>query len=236
MENVHIVKPPTSFLEAYYALWLKGLENDQLLSELQRLEDGKRYTQAYVKRHLPTIHAFCRQHLQNDTRVSLTNDKRPTMVELTTTRRERLLEYAGLGYPIDKVARLLNVPLVTITELWYKLDGALRDEVEVMRDEYDARVLRAIHRRAIGYELDDDRVAEDVNENLDKEGRLVITKSTRRSHQICHVPGSTTAQKLWAANRFGWTDNPTSASADEERTEYDIRERLYEDDDGQANL
>jgi hypothetical protein len=229
--HAEVIKPNKEYLERYYELWLTCESDADLLMKLSQSFPAQRNMQAYVKRHLPAFHSFCRHKLSLTTKASLVSDGTVAYILLNDERRSQLLTYAGLGYPLEKCAAMLNVPLLTITELWFKVDPELKEELVVMRDRYDARVLNAIFKRAEGYELTDEQVTTEEAEHLTKDGQVVKVKTTRILSRVNHVPGATQAQKLWAANRLGWTDNPTVTSGDEERTEFDVRDELYHEGD-----
>jgi hypothetical protein len=218
-------RPTPEILDAYYELWLSGSDASTIVERLNDAFPTHHITPKYITRHLPALHAYCRQRMVRDTRTALTNDQLPPNVVLTPERRSKLLELVGCGATLQRAADMLNVPLVTITDRWYLDDPDLRTEVAVVRDTYDYRVVAAAHRRAIGYDVPVTETHE-INEETERgyrRGTTVVTKTT-------HVPGSTTAQTLWLKARLGWSDAPHDAN-DDVAVEYDVRSRLYDSGD-----
>jgi len=237
MVHATVKKPPEALLASYYELWAKGL-NDEQLAELlcsqfpdvvnPRGASGKRRTAVqlqYISKHLPTIHTYCRNQLREKTASSLRDLGTAVAIPLTDERREQLLDFTAHGASLAKAANLLHVPLITITEVWLKNDEDLKLELECVRDRHDLQVVRALEKRALGYELDfkETRTVEGVS----AKGESIDT-TTVVAH-VNHVPGSVEAQKLWLINRAGWSLNPLGGGHDQDQVEYDVREKLYDE-------
>jgi len=224
-------------LSFYYDLWVAGATDAELTQRLYDRFEGHLPTDvgpgpkvksvvAYSKalgRHLPTLHSYCRQRVKVKAAVDFASGNL-NVTPLTPERRQLLLDYVGRGATLPKVAALLNVPLPTVT-YWQELDPDLKVELEVVRDLHDLRIVEALERRALGYELDVEETREEsgVGQGGLPISKEVVTKSVR------HLPGSVEAQKLWLKNRLGWSDTPTTGTADATEVEYDVRERLYDE-------
>jgi hypothetical protein len=220
-------RPTPELLGAYYDRWLAG-DPPRTITRALLADHGLGHTEAelgrYLRRQLPALHAYCRQRFADVTSASLRETGAPAAIELTADRREELVRYVGLGATLPKAAALLDVPLVTVTELWLRDDPALRAELDVARDRHDLQVLHALQRRALGYELDFEETREETGMSATGAiNRTVTVKHTK------HLPGSVEAQKFWLKNRAGWSDVPATDAHDGEEVEYDVRERLYDE-------
>jgi hypothetical protein len=239
--RIQIKRPPDAILARYYELWLAGTPSDRLAATLATEFDEElkacggpremlRCGKAYVAKHLPAFHTYCRTKFVEVTNKTLLETGAPAVAPLTAERRAELLHYVGMGASLSKAADLLNVPLVTITELWFKEDDTLQVELNCVRDRHDLRVVAALERRALGYDLPYEETRETNEESSnDKTGCGDKTSSTTVSG-VRHYPASVTAQVHWTKNRLGWSDSPKGEGADAVQVEYDVRERLYDED------
>ncbi len=214
-------RPSDQFLKAYYGLWRQGLSTAKLASKL-------RVKVTYLKKHVAVLHEHCRKRLVKETRHALTEDQPLKQLPLTDDWRVQLLGHVENGLTIEETAGVLGIPLPTITQLWYREDETLKTEVEYARQRADVEVMAAVRKRAIGYTLDHEEETTEsgtLGENAFDKTRTVRTRK--------HIPAHPTSQKLWMVNRRGWvSDNPgTSPNLDDERTEYDVREALYKEED-----
>ncbi len=214
-------RPSDKFLLSYYELWRQGLSTAKLASKLM-------VKPPYLKKHVAVLHEYCRKRLAKETRLALTEDQPLKQLPLTTEWREQLLDHVENGLTLEETAGVLGVPLPTITQLWYREDETLKIEMEYARQRADVEVMAAVRRRAIGYTLDHEEHIEESGTVGDNDFDKVRTVKTKK-----HIPAHPTSQKLWLANRRGWvSDNPgTSPNLDDERTEYDVREALYKEED-----
>lgn len=221
--RIKVKRPPQEMLVLYYSMWLAGANNEALIS-------GLGITKKYLKANEPSFHEYCRQKAAHETRRKLTNDGAPSSVAITEDRREKLIELVGNGASIQTAANLLGIPLLTITELWYKEDETLKATLEYARDQHNYEVIAAARKRAVGYEYD--YIEEHDESGETPQGFISKVKTVKKK---IHVPGSTTAQKLWLAHHLGWSDMPQGSSEDSSEVEYDIREQLYEEEDNGDN-
>jgi hypothetical protein len=225
-------RPSDQFLQTYYELWRQGLPSAKLASKLK-------VKSTYLKKHVAVLHEFCRKRLAKETRSALAEDQPLKQLPLTDDWRVQLLESIENGLTLEETAGVLGVPLPTITQLWFSEDSTLKAEVEYARQRADVEVMAAVRRRAIGYTLDhEERVVETSygGEPVDEEDADEHDGPTTKTRTIKtrkHIPAHPTSQKLWMVNRRGWvSDNPgTSPNLDDERTEYDVREALYKEED-----
>jgi len=178
------------FLETFYRLWLDGLDEQQLKEELH-LTDKQ-----YLK-YLPALFTYCKHHIKFETRDQLDAGRTPNLAKLTPYRREKFLEYMSLGLDFIKASSLLNVPIVTITEYWFKEDPMLKEEALMAVDKANAEVMMALKRKAIG--TASEVVTETTTEGESvKEGKYSSTTTSTTKKKIA---GDVAAQKFWLINR-----------------------------------
>ncbi len=214
-------RPSDQFLKAYYDLWRQGLTTSRLATRLK-------VKVSYLRQHVAVLHEYCRKRLTKDTRDALAEGAPAKQLPLTKEWREQLLKLVEDGLTLEEATGVIGIPLATVTQVWYREDETLKTEVEYARQRADAEVMAAVRKRAIGYTLD--HVEETEEETIGEDGSV---SKTRRLTTRKHIPAHPTSQKLWLVNRRGWvSDNPgTSPNLDDERTEYDVREALYKEED-----
>lgn len=227
-----IKRVPKAVLDRYYELWLTDLTARKLESIVRSEFPDVTMTKNYFKLHASEFHAHCRHLAQLDTNRSLTEEGRPVEVVLTEERRVQLQDYVANGASLQQAADLLDVPLVTITELWFRAEPELRRELQVVALRRDLKVVDALRKRAIGYAIPSQVVKEKTGVVKDKVGNVipgfedhetVVTTTTK------HFPPSVAAQELYLINRLGWSKQPPSGGYDADEVEYDVRERMYDE-------
>ena len=227
-----VKRVPKTLLDRYYELWLTDLTTRKLESTLRVEFPDVSMTKNYFKLHASEFHAYCRHQAQVDTNVRLTEEGQPVEVALTDERRVQLQDYVANGASLQQAADLLDVPLVTITEIWFKAEPELKRELQVVALRRDLLVVGALRRRAMGYELMDRVVKTKVGIVKDKMGNVIPgfeDHETVTTERINHIPGSVAAQELYLINRMGWSKQPAAGGYDADEVEYDVRERMYEE-------
>jgi len=228
MERIVVKKPSENVLKTYYTAWIAGKTNNEIAKEIfKQCQDrfiSPKEVSNYIKKNLPAFHSFCRSKTISDTRKSLSETGEALRIELTPERRADLLRYVSKGKSLEKAADMINVPLLTITEIWFIEDDTLQWELKTIKDKQDIKILEALEKRALGYDL---HVAEinDIAEETEKG----FKKGTHIKKTKKHVPGSVQAQEFYLINQCGWSNMPSGSNSEEEQTEYDIREKLYEE-------
>jgi hypothetical protein len=176
-------------LKSYYEYWLKGIKP---LAIMEKLNLSKRKFNELT----PDFLTYCRHRLKFDTRESLTRNEEPVLVELTDDRRKEFLEWILSGLPYDKAALMMNVPLITVTDFWFK-DVTFKTMVDIASETSVARMTKALFKRGIGYNLPCEEVS--TTKGVTAEGVTFDSKTTTK--KIKHYPGDITAQKFFLYNR-----------------------------------
>jgi hypothetical protein len=221
-----VKKVPRDILNRYYELWLTAITSRALEATLRREFPKQVAGKKYFINNQHAFYNYCRLRSRSETDDLLAMTGNPVEVKLTVERRAEFLDYVAHGASLAQAADLLNVPLVTITEVWYRDDPDLAMEVRTVGLRHDLGVVRALERRALGYELD-------FNEerDVDIQTEAGFRKGTTKVSHVKHVPGSVAAQTLYLVNRLGWSPNSPRGGRDEDEVEYDVRERLYDEDE-----
>lgn len=190
-------------LESYYQLWLKGLTPAQMANKLKlSLKSFNSLT--------PHFLTYCRHKVKFETREKLAEKGEPVLIELTDERKKEFVELVSSGLTYDKVSLLMNVPLVTVTDYWFK-DSIFKSQVEIAVESCNARVVQALYKRSIGYDFEYEEKSSTEGDN--KEGGFSSETTTTRKK---HVPADVSAQKFFLYNRDknAWSvdgDKPTAS-------------------------
>lgn len=143
-------------------------------------------------------------------------------IGLTARIRRQLILLAENGLTNEKAANIVGICEATLYS-WFKVDPTLKHDMEVAKERAVQDAINALRSRVLGF--DTTTVSESVE--VDKEGKERVTNRQRTRHRI---PPSVPAAKLYLSNMAQWvTDakNMVGGSADTDETEYDVRERLY---------
>ncbi len=184
-------------LKKYFDLWKAGKTPDQIQEALE-LNETKH------KALLPDFIAYTRHRVKFDTIKKLKNGEEPDTIPLTTERKAKFLEYAETGLAYDQISKLLQVPLVTILDVWFKKEPSFKIQVDHAKVRADADVQIALKERAVGFPSVIKTTTETVEAKKDKEGNptdktVVVNKTT--SNTTKKVAGDVNAQKFWLVNR-----------------------------------
>ncbi len=211
------MKAPNPVLNKYYELWLSGSTAEQIRKSLNLS------TPQYNK-YTPDFLAYCRHKIKFDTRAQLTNGYTPNLVKLTTTRENEFLQLIASGLSYDKAALVMNVPLVTIMDYWFK-DTNFKRKARIAAEMTNTKVLQAFYKRAVGYQYDGGHrsvtrgikiveVFEGEGKNREKVIKEVPYESETTVYKINVVEPDVTAGKFWLFNRM-----PDKFSIDGQRTD-----------------
>jgi hypothetical protein len=130
-----------------------------------------------------------------------------------------ILRMAGVaGYNGDQVAKLVGCSRHTLHN-YLKENPKLRAALEQGRENADLHVVNAFYKRAVGMKIKTTKFAT-------YQGRILDEKEYNEE-----FPPDVEAGKFWLVNRKPeeWSRAPTPLPPDGEKTEYDIRERLYDE-------
>lgn len=211
-------------LSLYYDLWIKGSTFSKMCQELRKsgliTERGNiRYrTMAKFKERIleltPYFLLYCRDRVRRETRSSLANGGTTVEIALTPQRREELLNHLGSGLDMAAASLLMNIPLPTITDRWFKEDPTLQMHCKYAAEINNAEVVKALFKRAKGYTYLEQSETNSSGDNLprkDAEGN-VGGCYTSKTITVKHIEGSVTAQKFWLVNKVPdeWTMDGTN--------------------------
>jgi len=190
--------------ELYYKLWRMGKSDADLRSDMG-------VSPVYFKRMLPTFLIYCRHHSKHETREKLVNGETPDFITLTPERREEFINYVIGGLSIDKAAMAMNIPLVTVMQVWFVEDPLLHEEIKMAKEKANAKVQLAIYKRANGYSYLSKQtsvVRQKITDKLREEGDniagkedkgFIITTTEMKTEK--EVAGDVNAQKFWSINQ-----------------------------------
>lgn len=177
-------------LKDYYKLWKKGLGDDEIQFQLQMPEkEFIRYTPAFL--------TYCSHHSAFDARQALHISSDKNLPELTDERRVQFLEYISLGLSYDKAALMMNIPLVTVMNFWFKMDDVFRIECKMAAEKQLADIELAMFKRARGFNTAI-KTTTDTEGVSAKEGKF---SSSTTSETEKYVSGDVNAQKFIMTNK-----------------------------------
>jgi len=178
--------PSDPRFEQYYQLWKSGVTESEILSELDISRVQFRKSQALFFNY---VRDRMRQELCDNTFV----------LEKTPEREEEFLSLVSAGLDWPRACRILNIPLNTLVDFWFK-DDSFKARVDYCVEMATAKVIAGLYRRASG----EVRKLRSVSEG--SQGRMVTEREE-------YVSPSVDAAKFILINREPekWTleGNPT---------------------------
>lgn len=181
--------PGRKMLERYYQCWLEGMDSRAIAEKMGIKEEHLR---AYEANYM----AYCRYTVQFESKENLDKYQHALQIPLTAERREQLIDLIKHGVSIGKASRILNIPIITIYDYWYVVDPTLRVEIETAIDSLDAKVMKALAKRAIGYKVKNKTVTRTSGRGADGPIDMTVESETTRD-----VPADINAAKFWLINR-----------------------------------
>jgi len=179
---------PVEILKKYYHLWLRGATPAQIMKNLN-------ISSSRFNNLTPFFLTYCRHQVKFETRQNLTEKGEPVLIELTEGRKNEFIELISTGLPYNKVAIIMNVPLITVTDYWFK-DLHFKNMVDIATETCNAKIVQALYKRGIGYDIEWEEVS--TTEGTGEGGQYSTkTKSTKKKH----LPGDVNAQKFYLYNR-----------------------------------
>ena len=133
---------------------------------------------------------------------------------------------AAMGATNEEIANAMSISKRTVIR-WAKEHESFGKALVEGKGVSDAKVVRSLYERAIGYEYEEEKKINGYDKNGNM--RLVKTEKTKKC-----VPPDVTAQIFWLKNRQRdrWQDRPTGIQGDEPKeTEVQIYIPSNERDD-----
>lgn len=190
---------PADVYEEYCEMVLDGW-ND---ADIQEALNIAPYT---FKKILPFLLAYFRNYMRDKTKPG-SGKNLGSIIPLTAALREGLLDHVSAGLALHEAAAALGVPLPLIMDGWMKEDSALKRQVEHALVMRNTDVVRALYRRAVGYQHLSETTTVSGTEGYDREGNPVNTKTTTTVRSTKVLYGDVAAQRFWLINRLPeqWT-------------------------------
>jgi hypothetical protein len=129
-------------LDKYYSLWRDGKSQSEIKKALAYSDGRWKDAQAYF------LH-YCRRRNRDDFREGMTNGGYKHLV-LSPERKNEFLQLMAGGLTYEKVANIMDIPLPTIMDVWFKEDPVFKTQVDNVQNLMTARVVRALYKKATG--------------------------------------------------------------------------------------
>lgn len=190
-------KIPKEILERYVEAVKRGDSDDKIMKDLG-------YNEKQYARMAPYFLAYFRDYVRQ---TWYREGMKESVYPLTWDIEDKFIELARSGLPTDKIARILNVPLPIVMDVWFK-DEVFKARVDLAVETANHEVITALYRRAIGFEHDSvtESETETSQSGTSKEGVEVnystTSRTTNKSRKIVYP--SVPAIELWLKNRAGW--------------------------------
>jgi hypothetical protein len=125
-----------------------------------------------------------------------------SLLNLTEVLRETFLDLIRNGIPVDKAARSMNVPLITVLEIWFQ-DPIFKAEVDFAVEMANVEITKALYKKAKGYRSYKKSTTKTKTTGRISENGSILpdseTISTTESEE--DVSGNVEAQKFWLINK-----------------------------------
>lgn len=242
----------SEILQKYYDLWLSGITPAKIR---QKLKLSKQKFNDYT----PDFLNYCRHQVKFETRRRLTLDGKPQLVELTPEREAEFIGLVSSGLSYDKAALVMDVPLVTVIDYWFK-DDRFKSRVEMATELVNVRAVQAFYKRVVGYEYDGGyrsitrgtKVVERY-EGKGRSRRKIVEEVPYSTETIIEkinvVEPDVTAGKFWLFNKLPdefsldgqrtninnkgkilqWIEDEVSSVSDEQINEFNDKQKEYDD-------
>lgn len=185
-----MAEPTENELKIYYKLWKAGKDNLEI-------REAVKMSESVFDKNLPYFLHYARRAFKEDYRNGLAAGK-PPLLELTEERRKQFLQLSSSGLSYVQVAKIMNIPLPTIMDVWFVDDPVFKAQVDTINDLMNARVQQALYKKAIGYRTTVKTVTK--MKGVGEKGQPVNTTTVSKQEKI--VDGDVNAQKLWLINRL----------------------------------
>lgn len=213
-------------LEVYYTMWLDGKD----LADIRTAIMTKfKISDTTFDRYTPYFLHYCRDRVKKDCR-----NPEVKHIQLTQAREKEFIEYVQAGLSYDKAAKIMGIPLATVLDEWFS-NEIFKTLVEVATEKANAEVVKALHRRAIGFKDRLSTVTEQkaikVDEETGEETETVVNRT--ESFRTVQVLPSVEAIKMWLYNRDpeNWAPNGENVDKGAKSQILEAIEQLAEMDD-----
>jgi hypothetical protein len=195
-------KPPPYVLQLYYENWKRGKTDSAILvsiNEELQLDGSPPISRADYRKTTPFFFNYTRQRVYQETLAGT------FVLEKTEEIEDKFVEYVTAGVPYDKAARLMNIPMNTLMDIWFK-DPIFKARVDYAVEFANTAVTMALFKRATGYKV----LLRSHTKGKNAEGNGVLETETVREE---HIMPSVEAAKFWLVNKSGgkWSLNGESS-------------------------
>ncbi len=187
-----MLEPTTQEKDVYYKYWCEGKLNDEI-RQLIGFSSNK-YDQS-----LPYFIHWCRLKVKEDTVNALMTNTPPMHIVLSEGRRKEFLALVSSGISYPQAAKIMNIPLPTIMDVWFANDPVFKDQVDTIGDLMNAKVQQALYKKANGRTYTKRSVTRTTGTG--EKGQPIDTTSVTKTEVM--VEGDFNAQKMWLINRDG---------------------------------
>jgi hypothetical protein len=135
-----------------------------------------------------------------------------------------LILLAENGLTNEKAATIAGISEPTLYN-WFKVDPTLHHDMKVAKERAVQDAINALRSRVLGCDV----TSVTETSEIDSEGKSRVTHRHKTRRRV--LP-SVPAAKLYLSNMACWvTDakNLVGGNTDDEETEYDVRDRLYDE-------
>lgn len=190
-------KQDERILALYFLYWQQGYTDRDIFYSIK--EDIPSFSEKRYKEMTPYFFNYVRQQIK------IKCDSGDYMIPKTPELEKEFIGLINAGLPYDKAARILNIPLITITDFWFK-DPMFKARVNYAVEIANAKVVMALHKRATGWKTTLRTTATTrakarkgtPTELIDNEGMAEYETVTEREELI--LP-SVEAAKFWLINQ-----------------------------------
>lgn len=180
--------PCQEHLDHYYELFKQGYTDEEIFKSFK--EKYGMSKSLFKKWYYIFFH-----YTKNAVKVEAQDGIVP--IPLTAALEDKFVDLVSQGVPWDKVARLMNIPLATITEFWFQYP-LFKARVDYAVEMANIEVIKALHKRATGYST---ILKTKTTSRTQKENGEILTNITETEREEQVVP-SVEAEKFWLINRM----------------------------------
>jgi hypothetical protein len=176
----------------YYELFKQGLSEqgikEKFLEKFPNVSDNK--------------YASLMPLFFNFTRLSLRESQAQNgvvKIPLTQALEKNFIYLVRNGLPFDKAAKLLNIPLVTVTEFWFREYPLFKMKVDYAIELTNAEIVQALHKRAKGFSKILRSKSVTTGRGTGGMGEEVVNTTTTEREE--YIAPDVAAAKFWLVNK-----------------------------------
>jgi hypothetical protein len=189
-------RPHPVILEAYYEAWKTGLNSKEIY---KTLFNEFKIPELIYHKAAPHFFQYCREQMK------IEGIKGEFMIEKTEALEEEFLDYVRHGVPYDKAAKIMNIPMPTLLDVWFQ-DPVFKAEVDYALEKSNVAVVKALHKRAVGYDKTLTTYTKTITsggkskglDNANGGGEMEVNSETTRTE---HIQPNVEAAKFWLVNK-----------------------------------